>query len=151
MWRSLRHQHEGALPGLDVATANAPFVWALETSSRMLTTPRRGTPCARRAIDPRDTLGGHRHGGERSLAWLVGYRRLQVRNQRRTDLLLGFLYDMACALIRLESLNGLKYEMRSNRKKLGPPYHVGFFSPRGSRGRSRRRVLPLLGAVRVAA
>ena len=28
---------------------------------------------------------------ERSLAWLVGYRRLQVRDERRADLLLGFL------------------------------------------------------------
>jgi hypothetical protein len=27
---------------------------------------------------------------ERSLAWLVGYRRLQVRYERRADLLLGF-------------------------------------------------------------
>jgi len=26
---------------------------------------------------------------ERSLAWLVGYRRLQVRYERRADLLLG--------------------------------------------------------------
>jgi hypothetical protein len=28
---------------------------------------------------------------ERSLAWLVGYRRLQVRYERRSDILLGFL------------------------------------------------------------
>jgi hypothetical protein len=31
---------------------------------------------------------------------LVGYRRLQVRSQRRPDILLGFL-DLACALICL--------------------------------------------------
>jgi hypothetical protein len=37
---------------------------------------------------------------ERSLAWLVGYRRLQVRDGRRADMLLGFLY-LACALICL--------------------------------------------------
>jgi hypothetical protein len=35
---------------------------------------------------------------ERSLAWLVGYRRLQVRYERRADILLGFL-QLACALI----------------------------------------------------
>jgi hypothetical protein len=34
---------------------------------------------------------------ERSLAWLVGYRRLQVRYERRADILLGFL-QLACAL-----------------------------------------------------
>jgi hypothetical protein len=35
---------------------------------------------------------------ERSLAWLVGYRRLQVRDERRADILLGFL-QLAAALI----------------------------------------------------
>jgi transposase len=33
---------------------------------------------------------------ERSLAWLVGCRRLQVRYERRSDILLGFL-QLACA------------------------------------------------------
>jgi hypothetical protein len=28
---------------------------------------------------------------ERSLAWLVGYRRLQVRYERRADILLGLV------------------------------------------------------------
>ncbi len=41
---------------------------------------------------------------ERSLAWLTGYRRLQVRYERRADILLGFLH-LACALICLKSLN----------------------------------------------
>jgi hypothetical protein len=36
-------------------------------------------------------LGRHRYVAERSLAWLVGYRRLQVRYEWRADLLLGFL------------------------------------------------------------
>jgi hypothetical protein len=35
---------------------------------------------------------------ERSLAWLMGYRRLQVRYERRADILLGFL-QLACAFI----------------------------------------------------
>jgi hypothetical protein len=38
---------------------------------------------------------------ERSLAWLVGYRRVQVRYERRADLLLGLVY-LACALICLK-------------------------------------------------
>jgi hypothetical protein len=41
---------------------------------------------------------------ERSLAWLLGHRRLQVRYERRADVLLGFLY-LACALICLKSLD----------------------------------------------
>jgi hypothetical protein len=42
---------------------------------------------------------------EQSLAWLVGYRRLQVRYERRADILLGFVH-LVCALICLKSLNG---------------------------------------------
>ena len=66
---------------------------------------RRGiTPrIARRGIEPRDKLGRHRYVVERSLAWLVGYRRLQVRYERRADILLGFLH-LACALICLNTM-----------------------------------------------
>jgi len=59
---------------------------------------------ARRGIEPNQRLGRHRYVVERSLAWLVGYRRLQVRFVRRADLLLGLAY-LACALICLKSLN----------------------------------------------
>jgi transposase len=59
---------------------------------------------ARRGIEPRDKLGRHRYVVERSLAWLAGYRRLQVRYERRADILLGFL-QLACALICLKQLN----------------------------------------------
>jgi hypothetical protein len=38
------------------------------------------------------------------LAWLVGRRRLQVRYERRADVLLGFLV-LACALICPKQLN----------------------------------------------
>jgi hypothetical protein len=38
---------------------------------------------------------------ERSLAWLVGCRRLQVRDERRADVLLGFLH-LAGAVICLK-------------------------------------------------
>jgi transposase len=41
---------------------------------------------------------------ERSLAWLAGYRRLQVRYERCADVLTGFV-DLARALICLKSLN----------------------------------------------
>jgi hypothetical protein len=41
---------------------------------------------------------------ERTLAWLVGYRRLQVRYERRADILLGFV-QLACALFCLNRLN----------------------------------------------
>jgi transposase len=39
---------------------------------------------------------------ERSLVWLVGCRRLQVRYQRRAHVLLGFLH-LACAVICLKA------------------------------------------------
>jgi transposase len=70
---------------------------------------RRGiTPrIARRGIESSQRLGRHRYVVERSLAWLVGYRRLQVRYERRADLLLGFVH-LACALICLKSLDGPK-------------------------------------------
>jgi hypothetical protein len=44
---------------------------------------------------------------ERSLAWLLGHRRLQVRDERHADLLLGFPH-LACALICLNALNQSK-------------------------------------------
>ena len=59
---------------------------------------------ARRGVESSQRLGRHRYVVERSLAWLVGYRRLQVRYERRADVLLGFL-SLACALICLNSQN----------------------------------------------
>src|SRR4029450_13664919 len=67
--------------------------------------PRRGTDSSQR-------LGRHRYVVERSLAWLVSYRRLQVRDERRADILLGFVH-LACALICLTSLDGPKGAPRS--------------------------------------
>ena len=63
---------------------------------------RRGiTPrIARRGVESRQRLGRHRCVVERSLAWLVGCRRLRVRYERRADLL-GFLH-LACALMCLK-------------------------------------------------
>jgi transposase len=59
---------------------------------------------ARRGVESSQRLGRHRFVVERSLAWLVGYRRLQVRDERRADVLVGFLC-LAGALICLKSLN----------------------------------------------
>ena len=53
---------------------------------------------ARRGIDSSERLGRHRWVVERSLAWLLGCRRLGVRYERRADLLRGLLH-LACALI----------------------------------------------------
>jgi transposase len=59
---------------------------------------------ARRGIESSQRLGRHRYVVERSLAWLVGYRRLQVRYERRADILAAFLH-LACALMCLHHLN----------------------------------------------
>jgi IS5 family transposase len=70
---------------------------------------RRGiTPrIARRGVESSIKLGRHRFVVERSLAWLVGYRRLQVRYERRADILTAFL-QLACALICLNTLQQSK-------------------------------------------
>jgi hypothetical protein len=60
---------------------------------------------ARRGVESSQRLGRHRYVVERSLAWLVGYRRLLVRYERRADILLG-LVQLACSLVCLKSLNG---------------------------------------------
>jgi hypothetical protein len=62
---------------------------------------RPGSPGA--ASSPASGLAD-RYVVERSLAWLVGYRRLQVRYERRADILLGFVH-LACALICLKLVN----------------------------------------------
>jgi len=53
---------------------------------------------ARRGIDSSVRLGRHRWVVERTVSWLLGYRRLGVRYERRADLLQGLLH-LACALI----------------------------------------------------
>ncbi len=70
-------------------------------SSALRRAPRaRGiTPrIARRGIDWSERLGRYRWMDERSLAWLLGCRRLGVRYERRADILQGLLH-LACALI----------------------------------------------------
>ena len=53
---------------------------------------------ARLGIDSSERLGRHRWVVERTLAWLLGCRRLGVRYERRADLLQGLLH-LACALV----------------------------------------------------
>jgi IS5 family transposase len=53
---------------------------------------------ARRGVESSARLGRHRWRVERSLAWLVDFRYLQVRHGRRADYLQAFLH-LACALI----------------------------------------------------
>jgi transposase len=52
---------------------------------------------ARRGIDSAERLGRYRWVVERSLAWLLGFRRLGMRYERRADLLQGLLH-LACTL-----------------------------------------------------
>lgn len=69
---------------------------------------RRGiTPrIARKGVEPRDRLGRHRWKVERTMAWLLGCRRLQVRYERMTSGVLAFLH-LACALICARNLKPL--------------------------------------------
>jgi transposase len=59
---------------------------------------------ARRGIEDPKRLGRYRWVVERSLAWLVGYRRLQVRYERCAEILLAFVY-LACGLVCLKLLH----------------------------------------------
>ena len=61
---------------------------------------RRGiTPrIARRGVESSERLGRCRWVVERSLAWLLGFRRLGVRYERRADILRGLLH-LGCAVI----------------------------------------------------
>jgi transposase len=55
---------------------------------------------ARRGIESSERLGRYRWVVERTQAWLLGFRRLGVRYERRADLLQGVLH-LACALLCL--------------------------------------------------
>jgi transposase len=53
---------------------------------------------ARRGVDSSERLGRHRWIVERTIAWLLAYRRLAVRYDRQTTTVLGLLH-LACSLI----------------------------------------------------
>jgi len=59
---------------------------------------------ARRGIESRERLGRYRWVVERSLAWLLGFRRLGVRYERRAEILEGLLH-LACSLICVRFLS----------------------------------------------
>jgi len=58
---------------------------------------------ARRGIDSSERLGRYRWVVERTFSWLLGYRRLSVRYERRADMLQGLLH-LACAVMCLNFL-----------------------------------------------
>jgi transposase len=95
------HRHRRAATAADPASTTAPRWLA---SSTNCTPASLGGCCPPTSVESSQRLGRHRHVVERSLAWLVGQRRLQVRYERRADILLGFL-SLACALICLKPLN----------------------------------------------
>jgi hypothetical protein len=53
---------------------------------------------ARRGVDPGGQLGCYRRVVERALSWLIRYRRLEVRYERRADVHQAFL-ELGCTLI----------------------------------------------------
>ena len=79
---------------------------AYDSSTRRRACRARGiTPrIARRCIDSSQRVGRHRCVVERSLSWLLGYRRLGVRYERRADLLQSLLH-LACGLLCLRFLD----------------------------------------------
>ena len=62
---------------------------------------------ARRGVDDSRRLGRSRWRSSGRWAWLSCWRRLQVHDERRVDILLGFVH-LACALMRLKLLNRSK-------------------------------------------
>jgi transposase len=58
---------------------------------------------ARRGVDSSERLGQFRWVVERTFSWLLGFRRLGVRYERRADILRGLL-DLACSLTCLRYL-----------------------------------------------
>jgi transposase len=84
--------------------ANLPAVTQLTGANEARSTTSSWTAMAsRRGIDSSERLGRYRCVVERSLAWLLGCRRLGVRYERREDLLQGLLH-LACALLCLRFL-----------------------------------------------
>ena len=65
-----------------------------------------GPRIARRWVESSQRLGRHRWKVERSLAWLVGNRRLTVHYERRADILTALL-QLAWALICVRKLRPL--------------------------------------------
>lgn len=58
---------------------------------------------ARRGTDSSERLGRHRWKVERTLAWLVQFRRIAARHERRADIHLAFT-TLACAIVCLNQI-----------------------------------------------
>ncbi|PSP13931.1 MAG: IS5/IS1182 family transposase, partial [Cyanobacteria bacterium SW_10_48_33] len=58
---------------------------------------------ARRGVESSQRLGRHRWVVERTWAWLRGYRRLRIWDERRADMHQAFL-KLGCALILFNHL-----------------------------------------------
>jgi IS5 family transposase len=95
---------------------------------------RRGiTPrIARRGVESSQRLGRQRYVVERSLAWLVGYRRPQVRYERRADILVGFV-QLACALMCLKALNQSAEDLGTRPDRRGRASGAGALRPAARR------------------
>ncbi|GAA2721185.1 hypothetical protein GCM10010439_10870 [Actinocorallia aurantiaca] len=59
---------------------------------------------ARKSVESKDRLGRHRWKIERTISWLLGYRRLAVRYERHGRLFTAFL-TLAAALICYKKLS----------------------------------------------
>ena len=55
-------------------------------------------PSARKGVDSSEKLGRYHWVVERTLAWLLQFRRLAIRYERRDDIHLALL-DLGCAII----------------------------------------------------
>ena len=75
------------------------FAWCRRALHRRGITPR----IARRGVESSQRLGRYRWVVEPALGRLVGCRRLQVRYERRADILQAWLW-LACALVCLRRL-----------------------------------------------
>ena len=62
-----------------------------------------GIRIARKGVESSERLGRHRWVVERTISWLMGFRRLATRYERRADILTGLLH-LACSLIALRFL-----------------------------------------------
>ena len=62
---------------------------------------------ARRGVESSERLRRYRWVVERSLAWLLGFRRLGIRYERRADILTAML-QLACSLICIRFLSPAK-------------------------------------------
>ncbi len=85
------------------AKLHADKAYDSSTLRRALRARRIAPPIARRGIDSSERLRRHRWVVERSLSWLLGFRRLGIRYEQRADTLQGMVH-LGCALICLRFL-----------------------------------------------